>query len=492
MNRETFRWALLSLVLTALLGSALARAAEGELKRLIDALAGDTPQAQDLRYLADVIGGRTTGSEANLRAVEWALGRFKHGGVNAHTEAFTMPRQWIERSTTVEIVGEGVRFTAGAAAKQYAPVTEPQGVRRRLVHVGRGSASEFEAAGDAVRGAWLLVETAEVVDLGGLFGEYDQAIDVEPRAQEAGAHGIIYQSPRTEGVLHRLVLFSAVDMPVLFVERQDALRMTRLLAAGQSLDARVAIDAYTAGAFESFNVVAAVEGGELKDEIVLVGAHLDSHALGTGAIDDGGNATVLIDIARQMKRLGLQTRRTIRFVLWNGEEQGFYGSWAYTRRYAKDLHKHVMAASIDVGEGPITGFYTNGRGAELAPVLDRVLAPVAGLGPFTHPDVALVGTDNYDFMLNGVANLVSAQDSAQLGPHYHAETDTLDKVDPLVMKHNAAVLAALVYGFANEDLDLPRQSAEEVQALVEATDLVPAMKSFGVYEAWASGERAWR
>jgi Zn-dependent M28 family amino/carboxypeptidase len=263
------------------------------------------------------------------------------------------------------------------------------------------------------------------------------------------------------------------------------------MASGQSLEARVTIDAYTEDAFESYNVVGEIAGGDLKEEIVLIGAHLDSHALGTGAIDDGGNATVLIDIARQMKRLDIRPRRTIRFVMWNGEEQGFYGSWGYTQRHAAELDKHVMATSVDVGEGPLNGFFTSGRGRELAPVLDRVLAPVAGLGPFINPDVALVGTDNYDFLLNGVANLIGSQNSAELGPHYHAESDTLDKIDPLVMKRNAAVLAALVYGFANEKLDLPRQSAEEVSALVDATQLVQAMKMFGVYDTWASGERAW-
>ena len=104
---------------------------------------------------------------------------------------------------------------------------------------------------------------------------------------------------------------------------------------------------------------------------------------------------------------------------------------------------------------------------------------------------ALVGTDNYDFLLNGVANLIGSQASAQLGPHYHADTDTLDKVDPQVMKHNAVVLAALVYGFATEDLNLPRQTADEVRAVVEATNLAPAMKMFGVYDDWVNGVRAW-
>lgn len=482
----------LLLVFSAMIAATTVTAAEGEVQRLIGALLGDTPQTEDLRYLADVIGGRTTGSEANLRAVEWALRRFKDADVSARKEAFTMPKQWIERSTTVDIMGDGIRFSPHAAAKQFAPVTGSHGIKAPLVPVDMGTADDFRAAGDAIKGAWILVNTAQVVDLNGLFGEYGQAIMVEPLAVKHGVQGIIYQSPRAEGILHRLVLFSGIDLPVLFVERQDANRILRLMDSGQSLEAKVTIDAYTAGAYESYNVVGEIEGGELKDEIVLIGAHLDSHALGTGAIDDGGNATVLIDIARQMKRLGIRPRRTIRFVMWNGEEQGFFGSWGYTQRHAGELDKHVMVASIDVGEGPINGFFTNGRGSELAPMLDRVLVPVAGLGPFVNPDIALVGTDNYDFLLNGVANLISSQDSAELGPHYHAETDTLDKIDPLVMKRNAAVLAALVYGFANEDLDFPRQSAEEVRALVDAIQLVQAMKMFGVYDAWASGERAWR
>jgi Iap family predicted aminopeptidase len=360
------------------------------------------------------------------------------------------------------------------------------------VSIGFGTEEDFQAARDVVRGAWLLVRTRQVVDLAGLFGEYEQAIMVEPLAKRFGATGIIYQSPRAEGILHRLVLFSGVELPVLYIERQEANRIARLTARQDSLQARVTIDAYTSGTFESYNVVGEIEGTDLRDEIVLIGAHLDSHALGTGAIDDGGNATVLIDIARQMKRLGIRPRRTIRFVMWNGEEQGFIGSWAYTQQHADELDRHVMAASIDVGEGPINGFFTNGRGAELAPILDRVLAPVSGLGPFVHPDLALVGTDNYDFMLNGIPNLISSQNSTELGLHYHAETDTLDKIDPLTMKRNAAILAALVHGFANEDLDLPRQSADEVRGLVEKTSLTPAMKMFGVYEDWASGKRAWR
>ena len=475
--------------LIAALGAGNAQ--EQELDTLIRAVSGDTPQYQDLQYLTDVIGGRTTGSPANVRAVNWTLKRFKDAGVTAHKESFTMPKQWIERATTVEVQGEGIRFSPRAVAKQYSPTTEPGGLTGPLIHVGFGTEADFNKAGDAVKGGWILAQTQQVVDLGGVMGEYKQALEVETLAEKHGALGIIFMSPRAEGLLHRLVLLSGIDLPVVFVERQEALRIVRLLNQGHSLTANVTVDASTGGEFESYNVVADIEGSDLKDEIVLIGAHIDSHSLGTGALDNGGNVSLLIDLARQMRRLGIRPRRTARFVLWNGEEQGFHGCWGYTVRHKAELDKHVIAASIDTGEGPIVGFFTAGRGAELRPILDRILAPVAHLGPFEHHDAALVGTDNYDFMLNGVANLVSNQGSTELGPHYHAETDTLDRVDPKVLKHNAAILAALVYGFANVDVELPRQFAAEVKALIEQKKVRPGMEGFGVYEAWLTGERAW-
>ena len=283
---------MLLLVLSAMAVGAHETADQGEVQRLIGALVGETPQAEDLRYLADEIGGRTTGSEANLRAVEWSLQRFRDAGVSARKEAFTVPKQWIERSTTVDIIGDGIKFSPQAAAKQYSPVTGSDGITAPLVHVGMGTAADFLAAGDTIKDAWILVDTDQVVDLNGLFGEYGQAIMVEPLAVKYGVQGIIYQSPRAEDILHRLVLFSGIDLPVLFVERQDANRILRLMDSGQSLEAIVTIDAYTTDAFESYNVVGEIEGGELKDEFVVIGSHLDSHALGTGAIDAGGNATV--------------------------------------------------------------------------------------------------------------------------------------------------------------------------------------------------------
>jgi len=221
---------------------------------------------------------------------------------------------------------------------------------------------------------------------------------------------------------------------------------------------------------------------------VVIGAHLDSWGLGTGALDNGCNVAMVIDIARQMQRLGLRPRRTIRFALWNGEEQGLYGSFGYMRTHADELDRHVMASSYDIGSGRINGFFTGGR-PRLAAAVEQVLAPVDGLGPFTLIDVPIVGTDNYDFMMEGIGNLVGNHEAATYGPNYHAATDTFDKVDQRQLRLNAAIVAAVTWGFAQMDVDWQRQSRQEIQALIDATDLGEQMKTFGLWEPWISGQR---
>ncbi len=147
-----------------------------------------------------------------------------------------------------------------------------------------------------------------------------------------------------------------------------------------------------------------------------------------------------------------------------------------------------MASSFDIGSGRITGFFTNGRD-ELLAVLDRALEPVRGLGPFVNINQPIVGTDNFDFMLEGVANLVANQESANYGPNYHAATDTFDKVDLDRLRLNAAVAAAVIWRFAETDVGWRRHDRAEIQALIDSTDLADQMRMFGLLEPWQSGER---
>jgi hypothetical protein len=167
------------------------------------------------------------------------------------------------------------------------------------------------------------------------------------------------------------------------------------------------------------------------------------------------------------------------------------GSQGYTLSHAAELDRHVMASSYDIGTGRITGFFTGGR-ADLLPVVERALTPVQGLGPFTQLNVPIVGTDNYDFMMQGVANLVANQESANYGPNYHARSDEFDKADLRQLRLNAAIAGAVTWGFATLDLSLPRQTARQVDSLVRNTDLAEQMKSFNVYDAWVAGQRGLR
>jgi hypothetical protein len=469
--------------------AAVAFATPAEVGRLVAALLGPTPLEDDLRALTDEVGGRPTGSAANARAVEWGIQRFRAAGVEAVAEPFTMPALWLERSATARVGGD-VTFEARVAAMPFSAATGPEGVTAPLVDGGAGSDEGFSRLGPATRGAFVLVDTAELVDLAGLFREYAEATRIERRAVAAGAAGVVLTSSRPRNLLyrHNSTLEGADQRPMLVMEREAAQRAQRLLRAGRKLTLTARLDLERGGPYEARNVVAQVRGTERPDEVVLVGAHLDSWDLGTGALDNGCNVALVIDLARQITALGLKPRRTIRFALWNGEEQGMLGSWGYVKRHAAELDRHVLAAAVDIGSGRINGFFTGGR-PEIVPVVERALAPVAGLGPFAEFDVPIVGTDNFDFMLEGVANLVANQESANYGPNYHARSDTFDKVDLRQLRLNAAVTAAVVWAFANADVTWSRQSAAEVARLVETTDLKAQMDSMGILGLWERGVR---
>jgi carboxypeptidase Q len=461
-----------------------------EIDALIGAMLSDTPVIDDLRSLTDEVGGRVTGSPANEAAVTWAVERFRTAGVSATAERFKMPSQWRELGVSARISGD-VAFPVRVVAKPFSARTDGS-LKARLVDGGMGTEDDFNRLGGNASGTWVLVDTPvldDTIGLAGLFAEYDDSAAIMPRAIDAGAAGIVFASSRPKNLLYRLPIFVGQDaLPVIVMERENAKRSLRLLRAGASLDLEAVVDVDKGYAEYTSNVIGEIRGSKRPDEIVLIGAHLDSHDLGTGALDNGANVAMLIDIARQIERLGLRPERTIRFALWNGEEQGLVGSWRYTQLHEDELDNHIMASSFDIGTGRITGFFTGGR-EQLPAMVDEYLEPVAGLGPFEQHDVPLVGTDNFDFMIEGVPNLIAVQDDANYASNYHAESDTFDKVDQQQLKLNSAIVAGLTWGFANSEDRLPRQTHAEIQQLIDGSDLEHQMRNFGVWAHWQSGTR---
>ena len=178
----------------------------------------------------------------------------------------------------------------------------------------------------------------------------------------------------------------------------------------------------------------------------------------------------------------------MRFVLFTGKSSGF-GSRGYVASHKAELDRHVAAIIHDIGDGRITGYYDNGR-PELVPALAPLLEPVAAWGSAAFSDEALLGTDNFDFLLEGVPNLVANQEAERYLPDYHAESDTFDKVDFREARLNAAIAAVTVAGIANAPGRLgPRQSRAEITNVLEKSGIGDQMKTYGLWADWERGRR---
>jgi carboxypeptidase Q len=458
---------------------------------LVAAMMKNTPVINDLKALTDKVGGRITGSKANLAAVDWAQARFKQAGVTVKKEAFDMPRNWQENKTTATVSGNDVMFSPRVVAQPFTRANN-KNMAAGLVNVNGGTADDF--ASQSVKDKWVLVQTEvldDVAGIEGLFKEYTAAPGIEKLAMQHQVKGLVYMSSRPKNLLYRHLPTAGIHntLPIILMEREAAKRAQRLLETGNALTFSPKIDVTEGPQYQSYNVVAEIRGSQYPDQYVVVGAHLDSFDLGAGALDNGANSVIMIDLARQIKKLGLKPKRTIRFVLYNGEEQGFFGSWAYTKTHADELDNTVMTMTMDIGTGRVNGFFTNGR-SDIIAAVDKVLEPVAGLGPFTQVNHPIVGTDNYDFMMQGVANLVANQTDSNYASNYHARSDTFDKVDQQQLKLNSAIAAAVVYGFANmETISWSRQTAKQLQKIIDTTDLKAQMISFGMWQDWADNKR---
>jgi Zn-dependent M28 family amino/carboxypeptidase len=237
------------------------------------------------------------------------------------------------------------------------------------------------------------------------------------------------------------------------------------------------------------NVVAELKGSDLPNQVVILGAHLDSWELGTGALDNGCNAALVIDSLRAIKAAGIRPRRTIRFIVFSGEEQGLLGSLAYVRAHQNELDNVVAELVLDEGSGPITGFSTGGR-KDVDATLTPMLQPFAPWNANQLTNDAMTGTDHYDFMIEGVPTLVGNQSEANYLVNYHATSDTFDKVDFPQLKKNEAVAAELVFELANAPQRIgPRLTRTQIEATIQETQLDVQMKGFGLWEDWQNGTR---
>jgi Zn-dependent M28 family amino/carboxypeptidase len=475
-----------------------------EANQVIQAALQPSSLETNLHRLTDEIGGRVPGTLGMQHAVAWGVQAFTAAGADSvHTEGFTIPNSWAEGATEMNAttayqvdaskVGGGTvlsSFRVRAVSVAWAPALAA--VKHvPIVDVGAGTAADFTKAGD-VSGKVVLVHTVVLKTWDDLFAEYTNAPPVIDLAVKGKALAVAFLATREHDILYRHTNAGAGEidkLPMVIVAREDGERIARLLAAGNIVWADLSIPNQIGGPIKTSNVVAEIRGSENPDEFVILGAHLDSWELGTGALDNGCNAALVVDALRAIKASSVKPRRTIRFVLFSGEEQGLIGSRLYAYSHRAELDKAAGVIIYDSGTGKTTGFSIGGR-KDIYYAAKELIAPLAQFDVKEVKTTMEWGTDHFDFMLEGVPTFVADQVEANYLENYHATSDTYDKVDFPQLKKHVAEAAALSVELADLPTKIgPRLTHDQVEQTMRDTNSVEMFKAFGIWDEWASGQR---
>jgi len=237
------------------------------------------------------------------------------------------------------------------------------------------------------------------------------------------------------------------------------------------------------------NVVAEISGREKPDEWILLGAHLGSSVHGSGVLDNNCDAAIVIEAARDILLTGIHPRRSIRFVLFTGGKEDIPGSWAYVRSHRAELDRARAAIISRSGCDRVIGYSLNGR-PDIESGLREAMKPIESLGAGHYLFDAALGTDNFDFLVEGVPTLTAIQQQTGDLPNSSAASGTPDKIDIVVLKRDTAIVAVTAFGIAELAEPLgPRQSRAEIETLLRASGLGEQMKNAGLWTLWESGKR---
>src|SRR6266852_1480825 len=251
--------------------------------------------------------------------------------------------------------------------------------------------------------------------------------------------------------------------PLAFVTGESHHLLWRLLDGGP-VQAEVEIsNSASKKPVEVYNTVAEIPGSEKRDEVVIIGGHLDSWDLGTGATDNGTGAMAVLEAARALQQLGVKPKRTIRFVLFTGEEQGLVGSRAYVKAHEKELEKISGVLVHDSGTGRVLTIGLMGNYA-VRETIDRALNPLARMKEIGLAEPTLRsegGSDHIPFDQAGVPGFWCVQDGVDYDKTHHSQADTLDRVRWEDLAEGAQVLAVFAYNVAQLPEMLPRKPAKQ-------------------------------
>lgn len=466
---------------------------------LITKLISPTPLMNDLQHLADHIGGRPTGSAALDQAMQWSVQRFLQAGLeNVHLETYQAPLNWLahkEKGWISSDKNKDKQIPLRLAAMPFTASTPAKGLAAPVFFLNEDNPQEIAAHATEIKNHWVLVASKAMHNMDDLFNDYLITPPLLAAAQKAEAVGLLMQSNRPDGLLYRhnpSANGKAYAMPAAIVEREGSEKIKRMLDAGEQVILKAQITNIFQENPRNANVVAEIKGYEKPDEIIILGAHLDSWDLGQGALDNGCNAVMVLDVARQIAALqkqGFKPRRTIRFMLYSGEELAFYGSWFDVKNHPENLDNIKAVIIYDLGAGRTNGFSLGGR-QDMVNLVNQALAPISALGPFQQTTNAFIGTDNFDYLLKGIPTLVANQEETPYLTPYHAATDSIDKIDPRELKLNSVIAAVLTWNLANTSAEFPkRQDKVTVTQLLANTGLKKQMEIYNLWDDFIQNKR---
>jgi carboxypeptidase Q len=492
---------------------------------------------QTLSYLSDVIGPRLTASPGMKRANEWTRDQMtKFGLQNAHLEAWgPFGRGWTLKRFSAQ-VSEPLNIPLIAYPKAWSPAI-PRGLNAPVVYVDAKTEAELQQFKGKLKGAIVL--TAAVRDVkahfeplgtrlnekdllaladapeptpGGrrstpeframqlfnmqkylFFRDEGAALLVDPSRAGDGGTVFVQSATVAQPVTSDSYLPNAprliqsydknatqvTPQMVLAVEQYN--RIVRMIQAGENPKMSVELNVEWQDADPmGYNTVAEIPGSDLKDEVVMLGGHMDSWHAGTGATDNGAGVAVAMEATRIIQALGLKPRRTIRVALWTGEEQGLLGSKAYVAQHfakfdppptslggtapagAKMITTPEYANfssyfNLDNGTGKIRGVYLQNN-ETARPLFRQWLMPFRDLGAATLTISNTGGTDHLSFDAVGLPGFQFVQDEIEYDTRtHHSNQDVFDRIQGDDMKQAATIMAAFVYNAAMRDEKVARK-----------------------------------
>ncbi len=437
------------LTVTSYAAEPLTDAAVAEARALRERALADDTAYELIRSLTTEVGPRLAGSPGDARAVEWSVARLKALGFsNVRAEPVTVPR-WVRGEARAEITAPWPQVLV-VAALGGSIGTPAEGVEAEVVPVT--TLEELKAQPSERIAGRIVFFTARMERSrdGSGYGK-----TVPPRstgAAEAAKLGAVAMVMRSAGTSTSRTPHTGAQrysdgippIPAFALSNPDADLLEQQLASGQTLRLRLTNTSRWDGEAQSANVIGEIPGRSRKDEVILLGAHLDSWDLGTGAHDDATGVGIITAAAKLIAESKPRPKRTIRVVFYANEEFGLSGAKAYAAKYKDQVNQHVLGIESDLG-----AFQPYGLAARVGPdklslvrTIQSVLEPlgVAYLGT-----EASGGADVGQLRPLGMPVMDLRTDAEPYFDLHHTANDTFDKVDPALVRQNVAAYAVIAY-----------------------------------------------